>query len=81
MARCWRRGRAPRASGRTTRHAGYGVGLRIRKRIEEAFGWAETVAGLRKLRHCGLPKIDGQFTFAMAAHNLVRLPELLGEVA
>lgn len=64
--------------GRTTRHAGYQVSLRIRKRIEEAFGWAKTVAGLRKLRHRGLPKVDWQFTFAMAAYNLTRLPKLLG---
>ncbi len=64
--------------GRTTRHPGYAVSLRIRKRIEEAFGWAKTVAGLRKARHRGLLKIDWQFTFAMAAYNLVRLPKLLG---
>ncbi len=63
--------------GRTTRHPGYAASLRIRKRIEEAFGWAKTVAGLRKARHRGLPKIDWQFTFAMAAYNLVRLPRLL----
>ncbi len=67
--------------GRTTRHAGYQVSLRIRKPIEEAFGWAKTVAGLRKPRHRGLPKIDWQFTFAMAAYNLVRLPKLLAAAA
>jgi hypothetical protein len=54
---------------------------RIRKRIEEAFGWAKTVAGLRNARHRGVPKIDWQFTFAMAAYNLVRLPKLLGAAA
>ena len=74
-------GRRSAIDGRTTRHAGYQVSLRIRKRIEEAFGWAKTVAGLRKLRHRGLPKIDWQFTFAMAAYNLVRLPKLLGAAA
>jgi len=63
--------------GRTTRHAGYAISLRIRKRIEEAFGWAKTVAGMRKVRHRGLPKVGWQFTFAMAAYNLVRLPKLL----
>src|ERR1700722_12280120 len=67
--------------GRTTRHPGHEVSLRIRKRIEEAFGWAKTVAGLRKARHRGLPKIDWQFTFAMAAYNLVRLPKLLDATA
>ena len=70
----------PADPGRTTRHPGYAVSLRIRKRIEEAFGWAKTVAGLRKARHRGLAKIDWQFTFAMAAYNLVRLPKLLGAV-
>jgi transposase len=70
-------GRRSAIDGRTTRHAGYDVSQRIRKRIEEAFGWAKTVAGLRKARHRGLPKIDWQFTLAMAAYNLVRLPKLL----
>ncbi len=70
-------GRRSAIDGRTTRHAGYAISLRIRKRIEEAFGWAKTVAGLRKARHRGLPKVDWQFTLAMAAYNLVRLPKLL----
>jgi transposase len=70
-------GRRSAIDGRATRHPGYAVSLRIRKRIEEAFGWAKTVAGLRKARHRGLPKIGWQFTFAMAAYNLVRLPKLL----
>jgi transposase len=74
-------GRRSAIDGRTTRHPGYAVSLRIRKRIEEAFGWAKTVAGLRKARHRGLPKIDWQFTFAMAAYNLVRLPKLLAVAA
>jgi transposase len=74
-------GRRSAIDGRTTRHPGYAVSLRIRKRIEEAFGWAKTVAGLRKARHRGLPKLDWQFTFAMAAYNLIRLPKLLGAAA
>ena len=56
---------------------GYAISQRIRKRVEEAFGWAKTVAGLRKLRHRGLLKVDWQFTLAMAAYDLVRLPKLL----
>jgi len=76
-----RSGRRSAIDGRTTRHSGYGVSQRIRKRIEEAFGWAKTVAGLRKLRHRGLPKVDWQFTLAMAAYDLVRLPKLLGNPA
>ena len=70
-------GRRSAIDGRTTRHSGYAVSQRIRKRVEEAFGWAKTVAGLRKMRHRGLPKVDWQFTLAMAAYNLVRLPKLL----
>jgi hypothetical protein len=46
---------------------------------EEAFGWAKRVAGLRKMRHRGLPKVDWQFTLAMAAYYLVRLPKLLAQ--
>src|SRR5437773_6464911 len=60
-----------------TRHPGYAISQRIRKRVEEAFGWAKTVAGLRKMRHRGLLKVDWQFTLAMAAYDLVRLPKLL----
>ena len=63
--------------GRTTRHAGYAASQRIRKRIEEAFGWIKTIAGLRKTKLRGLAKVDWAFTFAAAAYNLVRLPRLL----
>ncbi len=74
-------GRRSAIDGRTTRHRGYAVSQRIRKRIEEIFGWAKTVAGLRKMRHRGLPKVDWQLTLAMAAYDLVRLPKLLAEPA
>jgi IS5 family transposase len=50
---------------------------RVRKRIEEAFGWIKTVAGLKKTRFRGLARVDLAFTFAAAAYNLVRLPRLL----
>jgi transposase len=63
---------------RTTRHSGYAASQRIRKRIEEAFGWIKTVAGLRQTKLRGLPKVDWAFTFAAAAYNLVRLPKLTG---
>ena len=55
---------------RTTRHEGYDVSQRKRKRIEECFGWLKTVALLRKGRHRGLFKVDWLFTFACAAYNL-----------
>jgi transposase len=63
---------------RTTRHSGYAASLRARKRIEEAFGWIKTVAGLRRTKLRGLHKVDWSFTFAAAAYNLIRLPKLLG---
>jgi transposase len=62
---------------RTTRHPSYAASLRIRKRIEEAFGWIKTVAGMRKTKLRGLDKVDWAFAFTAAAYNLVRLPKLL----
>jgi len=61
---------------RTTRHEGYSVSQRKRKRIEEIFGWLKTVACLRKLRHRGVRKVNWIFTFAAAAYNLVRMRNL-----
>jgi transposase len=63
--------------GRTTRHEGYKVSQRKRKRIEEVFGWLKTVGGLRKTRHRGIFKVGWVFTFAAAAYNLVRMRNLL----
>ena len=65
--------------GRTTRHAGYAASLRIRKRIEEAFGWMKSVGGMRRPMLRGLPRIGFAFTFAAVAYNLVRLPRLLAK--
>jgi len=62
--------------GRTTRHTGYGVSQKKRKRIEECFGWLKTVALLRKLRHRGVCKVDWIFGFACAVYNLVRMRNL-----
>jgi IS5 family transposase len=75
------KGRRSAIDGRTTRHAGYEVSLRIRKRIEEVFGWMKTIGSLRKTRHRGTARVDWQFTLVAAAYNLVRLPKLLGGVA
>ncbi len=72
-------GRRSAIDRRTTRHSGYATSQRIRKRIEEAFGWIETVAGLRQTRFRGRDRVDLAFTFAAAAYNLVRLPRLLAE--
>lgn len=64
---------------RTTRHDGYAVSLRIRKRIEEAFGWAKTVGGIARLKVRGLARAEAAFTFRMIAYNLVRLPKLIAK--
>ena len=63
--------------GRTTRHPGYAVSQRIRKRIEEGFGWIKTIGGLAKTRFIGRAKTDFSFTFAAAAYNLIRIPKLI----
>jgi hypothetical protein len=62
--------------GRTTRHEGYQVSQRKRKRIEEVFGWIKTVGVLRKTRHRGLHNLRWIFTFTAAAYNLVRMRNL-----
>ena len=73
------RNRRSAIDGRTTRHPGYAVSQRIRKRIEEAFGWIKTVAGQDKTRFRGVARVGFAFTFAAAAYNLVRIPKLLVE--
>jgi hypothetical protein len=62
---------------RSTRHPGYLLSQRRRKRVEEIFGWLKTVAGLRKTRHRGIARVGWTFTFAAAAYNLVRMRNLL----
>ncbi len=61
---------------RTTRHAGYAISQRARKRVEEVFGWLKTVGLLRQTRHRGRDRVGWAFTFAVAAYNLVRLRTL-----
>jgi hypothetical protein len=45
----------------------------MRKRVEEIFGWLKTVGMTRKVRYRGMPRVDWNFTFALAAYNLVRI--------
>lgn len=66
-------GRHSAIDRRTTRHVGYAISLRIRKRIE----WMKTVAGQRKTRFRGVDRVGWSFAFAAAAYNLVRLPKLI----
>jgi Transposase domain (DUF772)/Transposase DDE domain len=63
--------------GRTTRHAGYAISQRIRKRIEEAIGWIKTVAGQERTKFRGRERVGWAFALAAAAYNLARLPKLL----
>jgi transposase len=71
------RGRSSAIDGRTTRHGGYAVSQRIRKRIEEAFGWIKTIARQEKTSFRGRDRVGWAFIFAAAAYNLVRLPKLM----
>jgi transposase len=66
---------------RTTRHPGYVVSQKKRKRIEECFGWLKTIALLRKVRHRGTLKVDCIFSLACAAYNLVRMRNLMAATA
>jgi len=66
---------------RTTRHAGYAISQRCRKRIEEVFGWIKSSAGLAKVKLRGRAKVDAVFTLHLAAYNLIRLPKLLAAPA
>ena len=74
-------GRRSAIDGRTTRHAGYAISQRVRKRIEEPFGWIKAAAGLRKTRHRGLARVGWVITLTAIACNLVRLPKILASVA
>ena len=76
-----RRLRGSAIDRRTTRHPGYAASQRVRKRIEEAFGWMKTVGGMRRPMRRGSERLGWSFTFVAAAYNLVRLPKLLMAVA
>jgi hypothetical protein len=62
--------------GRTTRHEGHGVSQRIRKRIEEPFGWIKTIAGGRKLRDKGRQRNRAWFLMSGAVDNILRIATL-----
>jgi transposase len=62
--------------GRTTRHEGYAVSQRKRKRVEEVFGWLKTIALQRKTRFIGQERTGWMFTLSAAVYNLVRMRNL-----
>jgi transposase len=71
--------RSSAIDGRTTRHEGYAISQRKRKRVEEVFGWLKTVALQRKTRFRGPERVGWMFTFAAAAYNLVRMRNLMAQ--
>ena len=66
---------------RTTRHDGYAISQRKRKRVEEPFGWGKVIGGLARPMLRGLKKLDFKFTLTMAAYDLIKLPKLLETAA
>ena len=73
-----RKSRHSAIDGRTTRHAGYALSQKHRKRIEESFGWGKTVGGLAQTVYRGVERVGAHFILTMTASNLARLPRLLG---
>jgi len=69
--------RSSAIDGRTTRHPGYALSQRLRKRVEEIFGWMKTVGGFRRTRYRGLDRTGLAGYLVATAYNLVRLSRLL----
>jgi transposase len=67
--------------GRTLRSKGYAISQRVRKRVEEIFGWMKTVGGYRKTRFRGVDRVAWGFTLAMTAYNMVRIRNLMTQAA
>ena len=61
---------------RTTRHEGYAQSQRLRKRVEEIWGGMKTVAGFRKTRFRGRPRVQLAAEFFATAYNLLRIAKL-----
>ena len=72
-----RKSRHSAIDGRTTRHSGYTVSQKRRKKSEEPFGWAKTVGSMDQTMLRGTERLGAQFTMTMAACKLERLPKLL----
>jgi transposase len=72
--------RGSRVDGRTTRHPGYAVSQRVRKRVEEIFGWAKTTANFRRTRFRGRLRTQLAAYVVGAAYNLLRMARLLSHL-
>lgn len=55
---------------------GYALSQRKRKLIEQGFGWAKTVGGIRQVMVRGIKRVNQMFVLTMAAYNLVRMRSL-----
>jgi len=73
--------KSSRIDGRTTRHDGYSISQRIRKRVEEIFGWVKTVGGFRKTRYRGIRRTQMAAHLVGAAYNLLRIAKLMAKPA
>lgn len=67
--------------GRTSRHEGFAVSQRVRRRIEQVFGWMKSSAGMRKSRYIGVAKTSFSATMTAAAYNLLRMSRFMEVVA
>ena len=63
-------------AGRTTRQESYRTSQRIRKRVEEPFGWIKTVGGFRKSRYIGVARTNFIAQLVGASCNLIRMAKL-----
>src|SRR5271157_3105634 len=73
---CKNRTQVDGLDGRTTKHAGYCTSQRIRKRVEEIFGWMKTVGGLRRSRYRGVERTQAWAYFVAGTYNLLRITNL-----
>jgi transposase len=73
--------RSSNLDGRTTRHPGYAISIKQRKRIEHIFGWLKTVGLMRKVRHRGRALVEWVFTLGLSAYSLVRMGRLAIQAA
>jgi transposase len=66
--------------GRTTRHVGYEISQRVRKRIEEVMGWSKEIGPVRKTKFRGVERISFQWLLTLTGYNLIRMRNIAAEV-
>jgi len=76
VAENWNRHGGSAIDARTTRHLGYQLSQKARKRVEEIFGWMKTVGGFRRTRYRGMGRTQLAAWFVGAAYNLLRMAKL-----